>query len=104
MYLTSGAKVRTRRSQSARSFVRRYSSQSARASSDDRRRFVAVRGGILDVLLMGAGRGVGDLAPIGRRGGYVISRFQNMDVCREKPSPVLGMAPQGIGAPTDHPG
>src|SRR5262245_29709831 len=38
MYLTSGAKVRTRRSRTARSLVRRYSFQSASVSSDERRR------------------------------------------------------------------
>src|SRR4051812_50122440 len=38
MYLTRGAKVRTRRSRTARSSVRRYSFQSARVSSEDRRR------------------------------------------------------------------
>src|SRR3954467_11988576 len=38
MYLTSGAKVRTRRSRVARSLVRRYSFQSASVSSEERRR------------------------------------------------------------------
>src|SRR3954464_6031032 len=38
MYLTRGAKVSTRRSRTARSFVRRYSFQRASVSSEDRRR------------------------------------------------------------------
>src|SRR3954467_14180844 len=42
MYLTSGAKVSTRRSRTARSSVRRYSFHRARVSSEDRRRLVGV--------------------------------------------------------------
>src|ERR1700754_3656821 len=38
MYFTRGAKVRTRRSRTARSLVRRYSFQSASVSSEERRR------------------------------------------------------------------
>src|SRR3954466_11402374 len=55
MYLTSGAKVRTRRSRSARSFVARYCFQRARASPDVARRDVGV-GVMLDFLFEG-GRG-----------------------------------------------
>src|SRR5919197_1059646 len=62
MYLTSGAKVRTRRSRSARSFVRRYSRQSASESSEDILR-AARLGAVASVMLVllqsrGTGRGV----------------------------------------------
>src|SRR5215217_8549536 len=50
MYLTSGAKVRTRRSRRARSFVRRYSRQSASESSEDILRAV-LRGAVASVML-----------------------------------------------------
>src|SRR5215207_5082560 len=51
MYLTSGAKVSTRRSRSARSFVRRYSLQSASESSEDILR-AALRGAVASVMLV----------------------------------------------------
>src|SRR3954454_943650 len=50
MYLTSGAKVSTRRSRRARSFVRRYSRQKASESSDDILR-AALRGAVASVML-----------------------------------------------------
>src|SRR3954453_17119500 len=61
MYLTRGAKVRTRRSRRARSFVRRYSRQRARESSEDILR-AALRGAgasVMLVLLRGGGTGRG---------------------------------------------
>src|SRR5918994_5257797 len=50
MYLTSGAKVSTRRSRRARSFVRRYSRQRASESSEDILR-AALRGAVASVML-----------------------------------------------------
>src|SRR5512133_2591296 len=50
MYLTSGAKVSTRRSRRARSFVRRYSRHRASESSEDILR-AALRGAVASVML-----------------------------------------------------
>src|ERR1700712_2401187 len=55
MYFTSGAKVRTRRSRTERSFVRRYSFQRARVSSEESRRFEVCAVARLMTLLLGAG-------------------------------------------------
>src|ERR671931_2325136 len=67
MYLTSGAKVRTRRSRSARSFVRRYSRQSARESSEDilRAARLGAVASVMLVLLQSRGTGRGGVSATG---------------------------------------
>src|SRR3954454_22818102 len=76
MYLTRGAKVRTRRSRSARSFVRRYSRQRARESSEDILR-AARLGAVASVMLVllqsrGTGRGVVSATCPARLNGWTL--------------------------------
>src|SRR5215471_14960902 len=86
MYLTSGANVRTRRSRSVRSQVRRYSFQSSSVSSEDSRRCGAIVASFMLEGLLQVQRG--DEGDIGAARG-VLDQI-SLAICLVVPSPEKG--------------
>src|SRR5437763_16790315 len=97
MYLTSGAKVSTRRSRSLRSFVALYCCQSASVSSADMRRAVAVFMGTGFSL---AGRDGRELRPSSAIGPPPLKRPRTDlgQMSRRAPTPKWGWRPAGAPA------
>ena len=93
MYLTSGAKVRTRRSRTARSSVRRYSFQSASVSSDGEAALGGLCGGEAHTTgLLGAG-GRWRYRDGAEPSASPLSGIWGVDMRPEAPSPLLGRGP-----------
>src|SRR3954467_154380 len=89
MYLTSGAKVRTRRSRTLRSPEVLYSCQSARVSSGDRRRAVAVFMRTVAPVRR-EGRDGGTRRVSARRRGRLKASGRNSDRCPDGGLPKTG--------------
>src|SRR3954453_9590976 len=90
MYLTRGANVRTRRSRTARSFVRRYSVQSASVSSEDRRRVLVVGVASFTALRLLQAGGRSEVSGRARTFRIPESGYRPVDMGPFAPSPVLG--------------
>src|ERR1700754_19988 len=92
MYFTRGAKVRTRRSRTARSLVRRYSFQSASVSSEERRRLEVWAGARLIRLAPWCG-GTQEVSGRARTFRIPGSGTRGVDMWPDVDSPVLGRSP-----------